>query len=404
MILGLLVGAWVARYLGPTLYGELAFVLTYLAFFQVISFLGMNGIIVRDISKNPNEAPTILGTAFFLQCVAGLLCWILAIIIMAIIYGWADLRVVLTAIIGSILVFQSSDTIDLWFQSQSQSKRTVLAKLIAYIISNSLKVILILSESPLTYFAFITALEGLIGAVSLFYAYKKYPCPLPWSIIPKKIIILFKESWTFVLSGLTIIIYMRIDIIMIEDILGTEQLGIYAAMLPLSTLWHVIPMSIYTSLMPYISRLKIENEEKYKKTLAKVFLVYSILGWLICIPIYFLSPFLIRFLYGEQYALGGDILSIYIFTNLFICSGVALGFWVLNERKGHLSLIRTSLGALFLVSINFYLIPKYGLIGAAISAVLTQAFSTILLNIIFSPSIFKVQILSLFLIKSRYKP
>jgi PST family polysaccharide transporter len=42
LLLGLLVSAWVARYLGPAQYGELAYVLAYLAFFQAVAVLGMD--------------------------------------------------------------------------------------------------------------------------------------------------------------------------------------------------------------------------------------------------------------------------------------------------------------------------------------------------------------------------
>ena len=48
MLLGLVVGAWVARYLGPESFGELAYVLAYVAFFQAIANLGIDGIIVRE--------------------------------------------------------------------------------------------------------------------------------------------------------------------------------------------------------------------------------------------------------------------------------------------------------------------------------------------------------------------
>lgn len=404
LILGLLVGAWVARYLGPSQYGELAFVLTYLAFFQAVAILGVNGIVVRDISKHDEQSGNILGTSFFLQSIAGGICWIAAIIGMSIMNGFNDQSVILTAILGAGLVFQAADTIDLWFQSQSQSKRTVLAKLVAYAISNGLKIILILSNSSLIYFAVVTAVEAMINAISLYYAYRKYPCPQKWSVTFDLIKSLLKESWTFLLSGLAVVIYMRIDIIMIDDLLDAEKLGIYAAILPLSALWQVIPMSLYTSLMPLASRAKHESEDKYCSLLGNLFWIYSIIGWLTCIPMYFLSPYIVSILYGEQYAIGGHVLSIYVFTNLFICSGVALGFWVINEKKGHLSLIRTCLGAAFLVMLNIFLIPKFGLLGAAISAVLTQAFSSVLLNIIFAPSIFKVQILSIFLIRTKYKP
>ena len=51
LVLGLLVVAWVARYLGPAQYGELAYVLAYMAFFIVLAALGMDGIVLRDVAR-----------------------------------------------------------------------------------------------------------------------------------------------------------------------------------------------------------------------------------------------------------------------------------------------------------------------------------------------------------------
>ena len=79
LLLGLLVSAWVARYLGPAQYGELAYVLAFLAFFQAVAVLGMDGIIVRDMAKDKTKAGEILGTAFVLRITVGFSCWIIAV-------------------------------------------------------------------------------------------------------------------------------------------------------------------------------------------------------------------------------------------------------------------------------------------------------------------------------------
>lgn len=167
LLLGLLVSAWVARYLGPAQYGELAYVLAYLAFFQAVAVLGMDGIVVRDIAKDKTKAGEILGTAFILRISVGLCCWLIAIASMGWFNGWQDRSVYITALAGASLIFQAADTIDLWFQSQSQSRRTVIAKLIAYLISNGLKILLILNQAPLLAFAVVMSVEFLLAALSL---------------------------------------------------------------------------------------------------------------------------------------------------------------------------------------------------------------------------------------------
>lgn len=395
LTLGLLVGAWVARYLGPAQYGELAYVLAYIAFFQAIATLGLDGIVVRDIAQNKDQANTVLGTAFALRLGVGVLCWIAAIGSIAWLNGLNDRSVVLTALAGGSLVFQAADTVDLWFQSQSQSRRTVLAKLTAYLLSSGVKVALILNSAPLVAFAAVMVLDGLTAAVGLAVAYNRFPCNKGWSLVTTKARQLLTESWPFMLSGISIMVYMRIDQIMIKEMLGPEQLGIYAAVLPLATLWQFIPMMLNTSLAPFIARKKAEGETAYWQALKKVFKVYALLGWLVCIPTVVFANMAVGFMYGSQYQQGAIVLSIYVFTNLFVNMGVAQGLWLLNERRSKIGLGKTLVGAVIAIAGNWLCTPKFGIEGVAVVAVFAQIGSAVLTNLLFSRRVFMLQIRSL---------
>ena len=399
MGLGLFVGAWIARYLGPTQYGELAYVLTYLAFFQSIATLGMDGIVVRDISKDENKAGQILGTVFSLRLIVGFICWIFAISGMALLNGWRDQSVYITALAGATLVFQAADTVDLWFQSQSQSRRTVLVKLSAYIVSNGIKVVLIINDASILDFSFVIGLEAVIISIGFIFAYKKYPCKQPWQRIKEKYHDLLKESWPFIISGISIIAYMRIDQLMIKNYLGDKELGIYAAVLPLATIWQFIPMTLSVSIAPLVAKKKTEGNDVYYKTLINIFRAFAMLGWLVCIPISFLSSFIVSFLFGHQYMAGANILMILVFTNIFINMGVAQSLWIINERKSKISLYKTIIGVMICIISNIILIPVYGVMGAAVSAILAQAVSAVFSNLIFARKILRMQLKGLLLIK-----
>lgn len=399
LALGLLVGAWVARYLGPGQYGELAYVLAYVAFFQAAATLGLDGIIVRDIAQNKDHASTVLGTAFALRLGVGVICWLAAIASMAWLNGLHDRSLVLTALAGGTLVFQAADTVDLWFQSQSQSRRTVLAKLVAYLISSGVKVALILNGAPLVAFAAVMVLDGLTAAIGLAVAYKRLPCNKRWSRAAGTARQLLTESWPFILGGISIMVYMRIDQIMIKEMLGARELGIYAAVLPLATLWQFIPMMLSASLAPFVARKKAESEAAYWQALQRIFKAYAVLGWLVCIPTVVLANWVVGILYGEQYQQGAMVLSIYVFTNLAINMGVAQGLWLLNERKAIISLYKTLVGAVVAILGNWLVIPYFGIAGVSCIAVLAMTSAAIFSNIFFSKRIFMMQIASLFFLK-----
>lgn len=395
MGLGLSVGAWVARYLGPAQFGEMAYVLAFIAFFQAVTSLGLDGIVVRDIAQHKERANTILGTAFILRLGTGVVCWLIAVGSMAWLNGLQDRSVVLTALAAGSLVFQAADTVDLWFQSQSQSRRTVLAKLVAYLIASAIKIVLILNGAPLVAFAAVLVLDGLVAAVGLAIAYKHFPCAKRWAHAKVTAHQLLSESWPFLLSGVSIMVYMRIDQIMIKEMLGARELGIYAAVLPLASLWQFIPMSLSASLAPFVARKKAESHEAYWQALQKIFKAFALLGWLVCIPTAVLAHFAVTTLYGPAFAEGAIVLSIYVFTNLFINMGVAQGLWLLNDRRAIVSLAKTILGAVIAVSGNCLLIPHYGIMGVAVVAVIAQFVSAVFTNLLFSKRLFFMQLRSL---------
>lgn len=395
LVVGVLVSAWVARYLGPAQFGELAYILAFIAFFQAITNLGLEGIVVRDIAQYKERANSILGTAFILRFGVGVACWLFAVGSTAWLHGLQDSSVVLTALVAGTLIFQAADTVDLWFQSQSQSRRTVLAKIVSLLLTNGIKVLLILNEAPLVGFAAVLVLEGLISALGLAIAYSRFPCSQRWAYSADTARELLVESWPFLLSGISIIVYMRIDQIMIKEMLGSNELGIYAAVLPLATMWQFIPIALTASLAPFVARKKTESEDAYWQALEKIFKFYALLGWMVCIPVAVLANIAVNTLYGPAYQDGAIVLSIYVFTNLFINMGVAQGLWLLNDRRASLSLAKTVIGAVISVLGNWLLIPYWGITGVAAVAVMAQLASAVLTNFFFSRRLFVMQIRSL---------
>lgn len=399
MLAGVFVGGLLAKYLGPEGFGQLAYVVAYISFFQAITTFGADGIIVKEIASKKDEAPEILGSIFAFRVIIGFLCWVLAVLSMVFFYGINDELSIITLFVGLGLVFQSADIVDLWFQSQSKSKYTVLAKIIVFTLVNGIKLILINVKAPLIYFAIIYGVEYVFSAMSLYYVYSLFPTKRKWCVVTDRAISIVKESWPFIFSSISVLIYMRIDQMMLKNMLDSTSLGIYAAIVPLSSAWNFIPMTIYISLAPYVAKLKIDDDEKYYMFLGRIFRLFSLLATLICCMMYFLSDNIVSIIYGETYKSSVEILKVHIFTNIFISLGVAQGLWIINEGKGRITLYRTLIGAICSVVLNYIFIPKYGVIAVAWVAVISQFISTTLTNLYFAPRIFKMQMLSILQIK-----
>jgi len=389
--LGLIVGAWVARYLGPEKYGLLSYFLAYIALFSSVANLGLDGIIVRECSKNPKSASLIINTALSLRLVSGLICWIISSLFLVFTEDFG-ISLAIGLIVGCTLAPQSFDTIDLWFQSEGKNKIAVYAKLAAFLISNFFKILLIFFKCDLYWFALLVLIEASMAAAMLFYAYQENKQYIKISVnheLMKKLLI---ESWPYMLSSLSIVLYMRIDQIYIRQLLGDYDVGQYSVGIVFSQFWYFLPVIMSTSIAPHLAAAKCKSDVAYINYLLKIFRYFFAIGVLVTLFNYFAAEILIDLIYGSKYSNSVSVLKIHSFTNIFVFMGVAQNLWLINESKGRINLIKTGIGVAIAITGNTFLLPKFGLIGAAYTAVIAQAFSAFVSNIFLAPRIFLAQL------------
>ena len=395
---GLIVGVWVARYLGVQQFGIVNYATAFVAIFNPLATLGLDVVVVRRLVADPAQQQQILGTSFWMRFVAGWLTWAIAIIGMYVLRPDDRTMIVTVTILGAASIFQSIDTIDLWFQSQVQSKYSVLAKNAAFLATASIKVGLIVIQAPLLAFVSLILLEAILGAVGLLVVYKKQGHLIKlWQWSRELGRDLLRESLPLILSGLTIMIYMRIDQIMLGQMVGDKAVGIYSAATRISEVWYFVPMTVSSSVMPSIFKAKEISEELYYQRIGKLNRGLVWLAIAVAIVMTFVAKPLILILFGDNYLESGTILAIHIWASVFVFTGVATSGWFIAENLTYLSLYRTLSGAIVNILLNIFLIPLYGGIGAAIATVIAQAVASLITNGINPKTrkLFRLQIRSL---------
>jgi polysaccharide transporter, PST family len=381
MGVGLFVGVWVARYLGVEQFGVFNYASAFVGLFITISTLGLDGIVIRSIVREPEKRSQILGTSFWLKLFGGVVALVLAVSCIILVRRDDQLTISLVAILSSVGIFQAFDTIDLWFQSQVQSKYTVIAKNAAFIITVLVRVILISTHAPLIAFAWAALGEVGLGAIGLMITYKisgYSPWFWSWSLSLAKT--LLKESWPLILSGVTVMIYMRIDQIMLGEMVGDKAVGLYSAATRISEVWYFIPGAIASSVSPTIYAAKEVSEALYYRRIEQLIRMLVLISIIISVPLSFLSSTLITILFGNGYAEAGQILAIHIWASVFVFMGVATSPWFIAEGLTKFTFHQTLIGAVVNVVLNFFLIPKFAGIGAAIATVIAYAIAAFLAN------------------------
>jgi len=403
MSVGLFVNVWVARYLGPAQFGLLNYVIAFAALFSSLASLGLDGIVVREIVREPDRREEILGSAIIMKMaggIASLLVTITAITLLR--QGDPQVRL-LVGIVAAGAIFQSFDAIDFWFQSQLQSRYTVYAKNAAFLIIAAGKVALIITGAPLMAFALATLAETALGAFGLVTMYQQSGFRLTlrhgsFARCRK----LLHDSYPLMISGISIMVYMKIDQVMLGHMAGNEAVGIYSAATSISEVWYFLPLAIVSSVFPSIVQAKSVSEESYYRRLSALFSLMSGLALVIAIPVTFLSTSAVRLLYGSSYLEAGTVLSVHIWASLFVFLGVAQTPWDITENLTRLAMFRTICGAIINIVLNVILIPRYSALGAAIATLISYAFSSVFLNLLHSKSraIFFYQLKSLFFIRN----
>ena len=374
MGVGLFVGVWVARYLGPEQFGLLSFATAFVGLFGAIAGLGLQGIVVRDIVRDPSRKEDTLGTAALLQFIGGLLAY--GLILATIFWLRPDdaLAKALVAILGSTMLFKASEVAVYWFESQVLSKYTVWVQNGSFLVFAAIKIVLILNNAPLIAFASVIMAEALMVALLMLVMLGlRGPRLRHLRITLARAKELLADSWPLLLSGIAIVIYMKIDQIMLGQMVGDEAVGIYSAAVRISEVWYFIPMMIVASVFPAILEAKKRSETQYYQRFQHL---YDLMVWLsvaVALPMTFLSTPIVTLLFGESFSASGTVLAIHIWAAVFVFLGVASSKWFLAENRQMLNLQRTALGAVVNVVLNFLLIPDYGPVGAAVATVVSQA-------------------------------
>jgi polysaccharide transporter, PST family len=380
MGLGVIVGVWVARYLGPAQFGTLSFALSFVALFGTLTTLGLESIVPRNIIRGGAETPQILGTAFVLRLGGSVLAPLLAAWTIRLIQPNDATAFWLVTLLSVGFVFQAFDTIDSYFQAHVQSKFTVWAKNAAFLCASAVRILLICLKAPLWSFAAAQVAELALGAAAMVIVYEWNGGRLSsWRPQKWRAIQLLKQSWPVMLSGMAIMIYMRIDMVMLKLMQGDDAVGMYATASRISEVWYFIPTAIVSSVSPAIIRVK-DNPAVYYDRIGKLFSLMTLIAIVIGSGIALGARWIIHTLYSDQFSAAAPVLAVHVWASVFVFLGIAQGPWNISEDLMKLGLYRTLAGAVANILLNLFLIPVYSAMGAAIATVISYAIAGIFAN------------------------
>ena len=377
MVIQLAVGVISARYLGPTNYGTLNYVGSYISLFSIICELGLTITIVNEFVGKKDSDGTIIGSAVFMRSIAAAISTVLLVIITHI-TDPGDSVVFYVLIIRSLgLLFDSFNVINCWFQSKLQSKYTTIYELIAYIVSSAYKIIILIFHKNIFWFAAATTIDQLLIAVFYYYGFKtKSKSKISISLqVCKKLI---KQGIPFIFSGIMVYIYGQTDRIMIGKMIDQTAVGFYSCAAQIGTMIGFIPMAIINSGKTLIMEQKSISEHGYnmrlRQTLAAVLWIMNFYA----IFLMLFGKYVIWILYGKDYLNATAPLKVLIWSYGFSYVGTVRNIWLICEDKRKYATIFSAFGAFANITLNLLLIPILGIVGAALATLITQTITSLI--------------------------
>ena len=371
-ILGFIWTILIARYLGVTEYGILGFATSIVGIFALTLDLGVTNYTVRQIATDNDSAKKYLGNIFPLKCILSIGSFLLLFIVLILMKS-DELTITITLLFMINSIFQTiTSTLNGSFQAFEKMKYQGIGNIILNILLFVFILLSIYSDLGIYGITCSYILANFIGLVYEYYALNKhivkpkFELDLPFS---KNLII---SSLPFAIISILFTIYYSIDIVMLNNIVGNYETGLYNATYKIISIVTTF-YGIYASVIfPVMSKLYKNDTNSLLLTYEKSIKYLMLIIIPVAISTMFYSGDIIKFIYGNEYAAASSILIILIWTACLLFANGA-GNTLLNASHHEVTVTKIySIAAIFNIITNFILIPYLSFIGAAITTVLSD--------------------------------
>lgn len=173
---------------------------------------------------------------------------------------------------------------------------------------------------------------------------------------------LSKFSFWLTIWSFSAILSSRIDQVMVSHFLGLESVAVYGMAFQFVYIYTLAAQSITAVLIPKFSALKNNNEILFflKKIVKYVSLAVFILGVLV-----FISQYVIGFIFGYKYIESTPIYIVLSYATLLGFFGIPASLIITTFNRTRLVAYSGFLQLVINFLLNFLLVPRFGVVGAA---------------------------------------
>ena len=369
-----LVFSQIAKYLGPNNFGIYNYSIALFTILMAIVNFGLHGILVKHLCvEDEAKYKSYLGSAFLIKFLLGLIFLFTLFIVYPFIFE-SILRGELTVIICFGLLFQSFTVIECWFEAKVDNKLVSLTKSSFFVLYVIIVTIAVYFKVSLVSLCYLFVIEIVLRSLALTIAYQKSGERIFDYKVDKRIVFaLLRDGFPLVMSSVAAIIYLKIDQIMIGEMLNDTELGYYSGAVRISEAIYFVPWIIANSVFPLIVENKKHGWKRHVSEFRKLSGYFLIISFLVSLVLFSASYYLVLLVLGVEYLDSVLVLKIHIWSIVFVSLRALVNKWFIVEGMYKKLFLLELIGALINIILNFCLIPILGIIGAAIATLISYS-------------------------------
>ncbi|WP_301664510.1 flippase [Methanoculleus frigidifontis] len=363
----------VARYLGDAEFGKYSFAFAFALFVSILSDLGLSSLTIREIARRNDQAGEYFGTILIIKLALSIFSFTVLMVIINLM-GYPSDTGLAVYLAGAYTILNSfNQFFRSIFRAFEKMEYELIVRIVEYLLIFALAMLFIIQGYGLI--AIISAFlfgEIVCFVLSAALVVKRFTKPtFKYDLAFLRSIV--TKALPFGLTAIFVVIYFKIDTVMLSLMSGYAVVGWYTASYNIiEGLTALVAGSVAGVLYPIYSRKFLHSEEHLKRIYLQSFQIMFIVGLLIALFVTFFSQTIVDILYGPEYAPAAATLSILIWAFFIICISNMTSTLLNAVNMQRIVVIGTGLGALVNVTLNLIFIPQYGMVGAAWATVITE--------------------------------
>lgn len=359
----------IARQMGVAAIGLYTIALSFSSLFSVLTDLGLTPVLIREGAKDNKKAGVFLSNLLTIKVFLALVAY--ALLNLAVyLLGYGSVQRELIWITGLIMAL---DAFSLSFYGVLRSFQKLSFEAMGMVVGQIITVIVGLFvlkfNGSLTFLLLALALGSLFNVfwsgMILICRYRVWPRFLFNVSLLKT---MARYALPFALAGIFVKIYSYIDVVILSRLLGPEAVGWYSVPSKITFAFQFIPMALVAALYPAMSQFFVQDRLRLRAVFEKGLLYLALLALPISFGLAVLGELLIVKLYGPVYLPSVLPLKILLASLVFAFLDFPVGS-LLNACHRQSAQTAVMGGAMALnIILNLTLIPYFGILGAALSA------------------------------------